>query len=252
MSTLLNENERIDDLQINGLKIIQQKDGFCFGIDAVLLSNFVTVKQDYLGVDLGTGTGIIPILVAGKSKVRHIYAVEIQEEVAKMARRSVYMNKLEERIEILNINLKDAPSYIKPHSLDFVTSNPPYMHANGLVNENEKKKISRHEINCDLDDVMRTASKLLKDNGSFFMVHRPIRLCDIFVSARTNKLEPKLMRFVHPKPSKAPNLVLIKFVRSAKPELKILEPLYVHKEDGGYDDEIIRTYSITELGEDFG
>ena len=252
MPELLNENERIDDLQIHDLKIIQQKDGFCFGIDAVLLSNFVTVKKGYVGADFGTGTGIIPILVAGKSKVDHIYAIEIQKEVAQMANRSIMLNKLEDRIQILNINLKDALSYIKPHSLDFITSNPPYMHANGLTNENEKKKISRHEIHCNLDDIMKTASKLLKDNGSFFMVHRPIRLCDIFVSARTHKLEPKLMKFVHPKPSKAPNLVLIKFVRAAKPELKILDPLYVHKEDGSYDDEIIRTYSIKELGEDLG
>ena len=131
MPELLNENERIDDLQIHDLKIIQQKDGFCFGIDAVLLSNFVTVKKGYVGADFGTGTGIIPILVAGKSKVDHIYAIEIQKEVAQMANRSIMLNKLEDRIEILNINLKDALSYIKPHSLDFITSNPPYMHIFG-------------------------------------------------------------------------------------------------------------------------
>ena len=182
MPELLNENERIDDLQIHDLKIIQQKDGFCFGIDAVLLSHFVTVKKGYVGADFGTGTGIIPILVAGKSKVDHIYAIEIQKEVAQMANRSIMLNKLEDRIEILNINLKDALSYIKPHSLDFITSNPPYMHANGLTNENEKKKISRHEIHCNLDDIMKTASKLLKDNGSFFFFFFFIRLCDIFFS----------------------------------------------------------------------
>lgn len=252
MRVKLNQNERIDDLQIHDLKIIQQIDGFCFGVDAVLLSNFVTVKKGFKGADFGTGTGIIPILVAGKSQVSHIYALEIQEEVAEMANRSIVLNDLSDKIEVLNINLKDAQSHIEPHSLDFITSNPPYMHGMGLTNENEKKRISRHEIHCTLDDIMKTASKLLKDNGSFFMIHRPTRLCDIFVSARNHKLEPKLVRFVHPKPSKAPNLVLIKFVRTAKPELKMLDPLYVHKEDGSYDEEIIRTYSIMELGEELG
>ena len=252
MNFSLNENERIDDLQIHDLKIIQQIDGFCFGIDAVLLSNFVTVRKGFRGADFGTGTGIIPILVAGKSQIEHMYALEIQEEVAKMATKSILLNKLTDKIEILNINLKDAANYIKPHSLDFITSNPPYMHGMGLTNENEKKRISRHEIHCNLDDIMKTASKLLKDGGSFFMIHRPTRLCDIFVSARTHKLEPKLLKFIHPKPTKAPTLVLIKFVRAAKSELKMLEPLYVHKEDGSYDDEIIRTYSIMELGEERG
>lgn len=246
---MLRENERIDDLQINDLKIIQQKDGFCFGIDAVLLSNFVTVKKGHIGADLGTGTGIIPILVAGKSEVSNIKAIEIQEEVAEMAKRSIELNSMEKRVEVLNINLKDALNHIEINSLNFVTSNPPYMHGNGLINENEKKKISRHEIHCNLDDVIRVASRLLMHNGSFFMVHRPTRLCDILTIGRKYKLEPKIVRFVHPKPSKAPNLILVKFVKGAKPELKILDPLYVYKEDGTYDDEITRTYSIKKLGE---
>jgi len=246
---MLKENERIDDLQVNDLKIIQQKDGFCFGIDAVLLSNFVTVKKGHIGADLGTGTGIIPILVAGKSEISSIKAIEIQKEVADMAKRSVELNSMEEKIEILNINLKEALEHIEPNSLNFVTSNPPYMHGQGLTNENEKKKISRHEIHCNLEDVISIASRLLMHNGSFFMVHRPTRLCDILTFGRKYKMEPKMLRFVHPKPSKAPNLVLVKFVKAAKPELKILDPLYVYKEDGTYDDEITRTYSIKKLGE---
>ncbi len=247
---MIKDDERLDDLQIHDLKIIQQPGGFCFGIDAVLLANFVTVKKGWTGADLGTGTGIIPILITGKSEISHIYAVELQQEVSDMASRSVKYNALEERISVLNIDLKEAADHIKPGSLNFVTSNPPYMHANGLTNENEKKRISRHEIHCTLDDVMKTASSLLIHNGSFFMVHRPSRLCDIFTFARKYKLEPKLMRFVHPKPSKAPNMVLIKFVKAAKPELKVMDPIYVYKMDGSYDDEIMHTYSRAKLGEE--
>lgn len=254
METLMHikENERIDDLQIHGLKIIQEKKGFCFGIDAVLLSNFVTVRKGQRGADLGTGTGIIPILIAGKSEVAHITAIEIQEEVADMARRSVTMNALDDRICVHTADLKEASRIITPNSLDFVTSNPPYMDGKGLTNENLKKKISRHEICCTLEDVIGTAAKLLAHGGNFFMVHRPSRLCDILTLARAYKLEPKLLRLVHPKPAKAPNLLLIKCVKAARPELKILDPLYVYQADGSYDDEILHTYSIEKLGEDDG
>lgn len=249
---MLKENERIDDLQIHGLKIIQQKDGFCFGIDAVLLSNFVTVKSGQYGADLGTGTGVIPILIAGKSKIAHITAFEIQKEVADMANRSVQMNQLQDRISIRCMDLKEATAILGANVLDFVTSNPPYLDGRGLTNENINQKISRHEICCSLEDVISTAAKLLRHNGSFFMVHRPTRLCDIFHYARKYKLEPKLLRFIHPKPEKAPNLILIKLVKAAKPELKILAPLYVYREDGSYHDEILHTYSIEKLSEEDG
>lgn len=247
---MLKENERIDDLQIHGLKIIQEKTGFCFGIDAVLLSNFVTVKPGQRGADLGTGTGIIPILVAGKSEVAHITAIEIQEEVADMATRSVALNDLQDRIRVEHRDLKQAEEVIVPKSLDFVTANPPYMHSLGLINENIKKQISRHEIHCTLEDVIKTASRLLTHRGNFFMVHRPTRLCDIMTLGREYKMEPKILRFIHPKPGKAPNLLLVKFVKAAKPELKILDPLYVYREDGSYQDELLHTYSIHKLGED--
>lgn len=249
---ILRDRERVDDLQIHGLKIIQEEKGFCFGIDAVLLSNFVTVRSGQQGADLGTGTGIIPILVAGKSEVAHIAAIEIQEEVADMASRSVAMNDLTHRITVHHADLREIEQIISPNSLDFVTANPPYMNGKGLTNENLKKKISRHEICCTLEEVMQAAAKVLKHNGNLFMVHRPNRLCDICALGRQYKLEPKLMRFVYPRPGKAPNLLLIKLVKAARPELKILEPLYVYREDGSYEDEILHTYSIEKLGEDDG
>lgn len=249
---MLREGERIDDLQIHGLKIIQEKGGFCFGIDAVLLSNFVTVKPGERGADFGTGTGIIPILVAGKSRIAHITAFEIQEEVADMAARSVLMNGLQDRVEVCCLDLRKAEERIAPGSLDFITSNPPYMHGKGLTNENPKKKISRHEICGSLEELMQTASRLLRPGGRLFMVHRPNRLCDIFCAGRLHKLEPKLLRFVHPRAEQAPNLLLVKFVKSAKPELKLLDPLYVYRSDGSYDEELLHTYSLERLGEEDG
>lgn len=236
------DNERIDDLQIKGLKIIQNTDGFCFGIDAVLLANFCKVKRGSTVVDLGTGTGIIPILVAGKSSADKIYGVEIQEEVAEMASRSVLMNDLSPRVEILNMDLKNIVDSLGKGKVDVVISNPPYMHPNGLINENDKKAISRHCIKCDLEDVVRVASELLKPNGSFFMVNRPNRLVDILHYGRMYKLEPKIIRFVHSRVSNAPKLVLVEYKKLAKPEVKILDPLYIYKNDNEYTDEINEIY----------
>ena len=168
MQDLVHEHERIDDLQVNNLKIIQDPEGFCFGIDAVLLANFVKLKKNARVVDLGTGTAIIPILLAGKSKTSNITALEIQGEVAGMAKRSVKLNKLERRIKILNIDLKDAEKFLQINRYDVVTSNPPYMHSEGLINTDNKKAISRHEVKCTLEDVIKTASRLLRHNGRFY------------------------------------------------------------------------------------
>lgn len=247
MEDLIYKHERVDDLQINNLKIIQNPDGFCFGIDAVLLANFVRLKRNARVVDLGTGTGIIPILLAGKSRTSHITGIEIQEEVADMARRSVRLNNLDDRIEILNADLKEAENFLEVNQYDVVTSNPPYMHTQGLINENDKKAISRHEIKCSLEDVIRVSSRLLKHNGRFLMVHRPIRLVDIMFYCRQYKIEPKRLQFIHPTYNKKPNLLLIECVKAAKPELKILDPLYVYREDGKYTEQILNIYGRRDI-----
>ncbi|WP_101772559.1 tRNA1(Val) (adenine(37)-N6)-methyltransferase [Peptostreptococcus faecalis] len=243
MSIKLLENERIDDLQFKDMKIIQNTDGFCFGIDAVLLANFTKVKKDNRLVDLGTGTGIIPLLLSGKSRAKELIGVEIQKEVAEMATRSVALNQVEDRVKIINEDLKNICNLLEKNTFDVVTSNPPYMNPNGVKNKNDKKTISRHCIKCDLEDVIKVASDLLKPNGKFFMVNRPVRLVDMMVFGRKYNLEPKKIRFVHSKHSKAPKLVLIEYVKCAKAEVKILEPLYIYKEDGSYTDEILEIYS---------
>ncbi|KXZ40634.1 tRNA1Val (adenine37-N6)-methyltransferase [Alkalithermobacter thermoalcaliphilus JW-YL-7 = DSM 7308] len=246
---LLKENERIDDLQIKNLKIIQDKSGFCFGIDAVLLANFAKIKKDAKVVDLGTGTGIIPILLAGKSKAKEIIGVEIQKQVADMAQRSVKLNNLEDKIKIINEDLKNLEGKLQTHGFHVVLSNPPYMHPDGLKNPNDKKAISRHEIMCNLEDVIKAASRLLMPHGKFFMIHRPTRLADIIVLSRKYRLEPKEIRFIHPKANKAPNIMLVHFAKDSKPELKILDPIYVYDEEGNYTDQIKEIYSKEDIGE---
>ncbi|MBM7614744.1 tRNA1(Val) (adenine(37)-N6)-methyltransferase [Alkaliphilus hydrothermalis] len=249
---LLKDGERIDDLQINNLKIIQNPNGFCFGLDAVLLANFVELRKGFKVVDLGTGTGIIPILLAGKSQDTQIKAIEIQEDVSEMASRSMKLNQLEDRVEVLNIDLKDHNKYLQPNSFDVVTTNPPYMHSEGLINPGDKKAISRHEVKCTLEDVIATAAKLLKDHGKLFMVHRPQRLVDIIIQCRKYKLEPKRLRFVHSTAGKKPNLLLLECRKFSQPELKIVDPLIIYKDNGQYTDEIQSIYERTSLQEGGG
>lgn len=249
MDIKLKDTERIDDLQLKGLKLIQDTNGFCFGIDAVLLANFAKVKKDANVVDLGTGTGIIPILIAGKSKAKKIVGVEIQEEVYEMATRSVKLNNLEDRVEIVNADIKTIDKVLEVHGYHVVTSNPPYMHMDGIKNPNDKKAISRHEVKCNLEDVIRAASRLVMPRGKFFMIHRPTRLVDIIELGRKYRLEPKVVQFVHPRANKAPNLLLVEFMKDGKPELKILDPLYVYGEDGNYTKEINDIYANEDIGE---
>lgn len=243
MKVELKDKERIDDLQCKGLRLIQNPDGFCFGIDAVLLANFSKVKRGSKVVDLGTGTGIIPVLISGKSRADKIIGVEIQEDVAEMATRSVKLNDLEDRVSILNEDLNNITSLIGKNTVDVVVSNPPYMHSKGIINENDKKAISRHGIMCDLEDIFRVAKDILKPNGKLYMINRTLRLVDMMVYARNHNLEPKTMKFVHSKIGKAPKLVLVEFVKCAKPEVKVLEPLYIYKEDGSYTDQTLAIYS---------
>ncbi len=240
---ILKEDERIEDLQCKGLKIIQNKNWFCFGIDAVLLSNFCEFKKGAKVVDLGTGTGIIPLILHAKKNISLAIGIEIQQKVAEMAKRSVKMNELEDTIQILNADLKNITEHLKAHSFDGVVSNPPYKLANsGLKNPSDQKAISRHEVLCTLEDVIKNASLLLKQYGKFYMVHRPDRLVDIMCLLRQYKLEPKKIRFVHPKISEKPNMVLIQATKNGNKELRFDAPLYVYNENGEYTKEIHTIY----------
>ena len=242
MITDLMENERLDDLQRNGLKIIQKTDGFCFGMDAVLLSGFASVKPGERALDLGTGTGIIPLLSA-KTKGEHFTGLEIQTEIMKMAQRSVALNGLEKKIDIIQGDIKEASRIFGAASFDVVTSNPPYMNdAHGLKNPGDVKAISRHEVLCTLEDVVREGTKALKPGGRFYMVHRPHRLAEIITVMRQYKLEPKRMKFVHPFADKDANMVLIEAVRGGGAWLKLEPPVIVYKEPGVYTDEIYEIY----------
>ncbi|MBQ6834339.1 MAG: tRNA1(Val) (adenine(37)-N6)-methyltransferase [Lachnospiraceae bacterium] len=239
----LMENERLDDLQRNGLKIIQKTDGFCFGMDAVLLSGFATVKPGEKVLDMGTGTGIIPLLLSAKTKGEHFTGLEIQDVIADMAARSVNLNHLEEKIEIVNGDIKEASRIFGAASFDVVTTNPPYMNdAHGLKNPTEVKAISRHEVLCTLEDVVREGAKVLKSGGRMYMVHRPHRLIEIITAMKQYKLEPKRMKMVHPFLDKEANMVLIEAVKGGGSWLKMEAPIVVYKETGVYTDEIWEIY----------
>ena len=243
MGTELKENERVDDLQRNGYGIIQRTGAFCFGMDAVLLSGFAAVRQGEQALDLGTGTGIIPILLEAKWEARHFTGLEIQPDMADMARRSVAYNHLESKIEIVTGDIKEAGRLFDLASFDVVTSNPPYMNdAHGLKNPDLPKAIARHEILCTLEDVVRSAAILLKPGGRFYMVHRPHRLIEIISVMRQYRLEPKRMKFVHPFIDREANMVLIEGVRGGKPMVKLEAPIIVYKEPGVYTDEIYEIY----------
>lgn len=243
MTIDLKENERIDDLQRNHLRIIQKTDGFCFGMDAVLLSGFAAVKPGERVLDLGTGTGIIPILLSAKTEGEHFTGLEIQEEIAGMAKRSVSMNGLEKKIEIVNGDIKEASRIFGAASFDVVTTNPPYMNdAHGLKNPTEVKAISRHEVLCTLEDVVREGAKVLKHGGRMYMVHRPHRLIEILNTMTKYRLEPKRMKFVHPFRDKEANMVLIEAVRGGGAWMKVEPPVIVYKEPGVYSEEIYDIY----------
>lgn len=243
MAVELKENERIDDLQRNGYKIIQNPKKFCFGMDAVLLSGFVKVKPGSRVLDLGTGTGIIPILLEAKTQADHISALEIQEESADMARRSVALNNLEHKIAIITGDIKEADKIFDAASFDMITCNPPYMIGqHGLTNPDAPKAIARHEILCTLEDVVRSAAKLLKTGGSFCMVHRPFRLVEIITVMTKYRLEPKRMQLVYPYVDHEPNMVLIEGCRGGKSRIKVEKPLIVFQKPNVYTDEMNDVY----------
>ena len=243
MSVELLEHERLDELHRNGYFIIQNPHKFCFGMDAVLLSGFARVKRGETVLDLGTGTGIIPILLEAKTEGDHFTGLEIQPESADMAKRSVRYNHLEEKINIEIGNIKDASSQFGASSFDVVTTNPPYMTGqHGLTNPNEAKAIARHEILCTLEDILRESAKVLKPQGRFYMVHRPFRLAEIMVLMHQYHIEPKRMQLVYPYVDKEPNMVLIEGLRGGNPRITVEKPLIVYKEPGVYTDEIYDIY----------
>lgn len=242
-SILLKENERIDDLERNGYQIIQDAKRFCFGMDAVLLSGFARVKDGARVLDLGTGTGIIPILLEAKTGAAHLTGLEIQPDSADMARRSVKLNGLENKIDIVTGDLKEAGSLFDAASFDVVISNPPYMIGqHGITNPGDAKAIARHEVLCTLRDVIEQAAKLLRPGGNFFMVHRPFRLAEIMVLLHEYKLEPKRMQLVYPYVDKEPNMVLIEANRGGRPRMTVEKPLIVYREPGVYMPEIYDIY----------
>ena len=239
----LRPGERLDELQRNGYHIIQNPEKFCFGMDAVLLSGFAKVKSGERAIDLGTGTGIIPILLEAKTQGEHFTGLEIQPESADMARRSVAVNGLEEKIEIVEGDIKQASNLFGASSFHVVTSNPPYMTAqHGLTNAGEAKTIARHEVLCSLEDVIRESARLLKPGGRLYMVHRPFRLAEIISLMVQYRIEPKRMQLVHPYVDKEPNMVLIEGLRGGKPRMTVEKPLVVYKEPGKYTDEIYDIY----------
>ena len=239
MTVILKEKERIDDLQRNGYRIIQHPEKFCFGMDAVLLSGFASAHRGDQVLDLCTGTGIIPILMEAKTEAAHLTGLEIQAESADMARRSVQLNGLEEKIDIVTGDVKEAGSYFSSASFDVITCNPPYMIGrHGLTNPEAPKAIARHEILCTLEDVVGQSAVLLKPGGHLYLVHRPFRLAEIMTMLVRYKLEPKRMRLVYPYVDKEPNMVLLEAVRGGKSRITVERPLIIFSEPGVYTSEI--------------
>ncbi|WP_069998744.1 tRNA1(Val) (adenine(37)-N6)-methyltransferase [Cellulosilyticum sp. I15G10I2] len=242
--TLARSNERIDDLERNGYKIIQNPEVFCFGIDAILLAHFAKVtKASQKILDIGTGTGIIPILMHAAYQKGSYIGIDIQPDMVEMANRSSKLNQIEESVKFLNIDIKQYKDNFKWEQFDIITTNPPYMKGEaGLKNEHPSIRMARHEVSCTLEDIIVASSFMLKNRGKLYMIHRPHRLIDIMSHMRNYKLEPKRMRFVHPKPGKAPTMVLIEAVRNGGPELRVEPPLMVYNEQGVYTDEIYDIY----------
>ncbi|MBQ3060817.1 MAG: tRNA1(Val) (adenine(37)-N6)-methyltransferase [Lachnospiraceae bacterium] len=240
---VLKEDERIDDLQRCGLKIIQNTKKFCFGMDAVLLASFAKAKKGEVVLDLGTGTGIIPIIMQAKTEGSHFTGIDIQEESVEMANRSIIMNNQQGLVEVRHMDIKEVAKEFKAASFDVVTSNPPYMtQSHGLLNPDMPKAIARHEIMCDLEDVVSAADYVLRPNGRFYMVHRPFRLIEIITTLTQHKLEPKRIKFVYPYVDKEPNMVLIEAIKGAKRRVTVEEPLIVYREPGEYTKDIYEIY----------
>lgn len=240
----LKENERIDDLEYKGLKIIQNKEGFCFGIDSILLSDFAkNIKKGAKVLDLGTGTGIIATLLCGKTELSEIIGIEVQEEVYEMAKRTIQLNHLENKFKLIQDNILNLNNYFEKNSFDVIVTNPPYKKKEtGIQNEDTRKLISRHEIKANLEDFIKISKDMLKDKGEFYIVYRPERLVDLLSIMRKYKIEPKRIRFVYSNIHAVSKLVLVQGVKNARPFLKLEPNLYIYDENGNYTDEILNIY----------
>lgn len=237
------EDERIDDLQCKGYRLIQKPKGFCFGVDAVLLSDFTKVKKGQQVLDLCTGSGVIPILLAAKTQGAGFTGLELQAEYADMADRSVKLNHLEDKINIICGDVKDVKKLFSPASFPVVTVNPPYMtEHHGLTNLYEPKTIARHEVTLSLEDVIAAAGHVLPESGSFYMIHKPFRMVEIFQCMKKYHIEPKRMRLIHPYVDKEPTMVMIAGTKGGKQRITVEPPLIIYREPGVYSDEIYSIY----------
>ena len=242
MSPELKQGEHLDDLQ-NGFFIIQGQKSFRYGIDAVLLSGYAKVKPGERVLDLGTGTGILPILLASKTPGRSFTGLEIQKESADMARRSVALNHLNDRISIVQGDIREAVSIFGAASFDVAVSNPPYMIGrHGLTNPDPAVAIARHEILCSFRDIAEQTSRILTDRGRFYLIHRPFRLAEIMCTLKEYRLEPKRMRLVYPFADKEPNMVLLEACKNGNPRIRVEKPLIVYERHGVYTREIREIY----------
>ncbi|WP_434306212.1 tRNA1(Val) (adenine(37)-N6)-methyltransferase [Clostridium botulinum] len=245
MDRIIKEDETLDDLQLKGIYVIQKKQAFRFGIDAVLLANFPTIKNGAKVVDLCSGTGIIPFILAGKTNASNIIGIEIQKEIADMAKRSIKYNNLQEKVRFIEGDLKNLKLLKGIEKVDVVTVNPPYKtQGTGIININDKNAISRHEICCTLDDVVKAAKVLLKDKGKLYMIHRPDRIVDIMNVMRKYYIEPKLIRTIHPAVDKPPSMILIESQKNGGKFLKWDRPLYIYDENNKYTNEVKRIYGM--------
>ncbi|HCL4439157.1 TPA: tRNA1(Val) (adenine(37)-N6)-methyltransferase [Clostridium botulinum] len=245
MNRIIKEDETLDDLQLKGIHVIQKKQAFRFGIDAVLLANFPTIKNGAKVVDLCSGTGIISFILAGKTNASNIIGIEIQKEIADMAKRSIKYNNLQEKVRFIEGDLKNLKLLKDIEKVDVVTVNPPYKtQGTGIININDKNAISRHEICCTLDDVVKAAKVLLKDKGKLYMIHRPDRIVDIMNVMRKYYIEPKLIRIIHPAVDKPPSMILIEGQKNGGKFLKWDRPLYIYDENNKYTNEVKRIYGM--------
>lgn len=243
--SLLRPGERLDDLQRDGLHLIQNPDWFCFGVDAVLLADYASksIKKDTRALDLCSGNGIVPLLLSAKSSAGEITGLEIQEPVCEMANRSVKLNCLEEKIRMVCGDLKDADTLFGRSFFQYITCNPPYKEAgSGILSSADTVTLARHEVLCSLEDIIRVSSIILEPLGKLCMIHRPDRLADILCLMRKYEIEPKRLRFVHPSVGKTATMILVEGARQGKPRLFLDPPLYIYESPGVYSEEIHQIY----------